>query len=341
MISLKKYIESDRDEVLKAALSSYRQALEAIGNSGFRACPAVGAGLRQSLLNLLQALEGDATSRLLHETEQKVTVQLDQWGTSAADYFKQRVTQIKELMVTLAGAAEVAGERDQRYVKQFHEFTGRLQTIADLHDLAQIRDSLLQSAIDLKSCATAMAEESQKAVTKLRQDVGAYQARLDDAERLAGLDALTGLDNRSKVEGTIEFRLSRGRPFSVMILDLNGFKKINDTYGHLAGDELLKKFSGELKSAFRAMDVIGRWGGDEFVVVLDCEAREANDHRSRVAKWIFGDYTVESQGTPRKIVVTGAVGIAVSRKGDSLSTLLQRADEDMYREKRTPSKPAV
>jgi diguanylate cyclase (GGDEF)-like protein len=126
-----------------------------------------------------------------------------------------------------------------------------------------------------------------------------------------------------------------------MILDLNGLKRINDTYGHLAGDELPKKFAGELKSALRAMDVIGRWGGDEFVVVVDCGAREANNHRSRVAKWIFGDYTVQSQGSPRKIVITGAIGIAVSRQGDSLRALLQRADEDMYREKRTPAKPAA
>jgi diguanylate cyclase (GGDEF)-like protein len=341
MISIKKYIESNQEELARAALSSYCQALEAIGNNGFRACPAVGGGLRQSLLNMQLALEGDATPRLLQETEQRVTAELDQWGTSAADYSKQRVAQIKELMVTLAGAAEVAGERDQRYVKQFHDFTGRLKAIADLHDLAQIRDSLIKSAVDLKSCATAMAEESQKAVATLRQAVGTYQARLDQAERLAGLDALTGLDNRTKLEATIEFRLSRGRPFSIMVLDLNGFKKINDTYGHLAGDELLKKFAGELKSTFGPMDVIGRWGGDEFVAVLDCEAGEANDHRNRVAKWVFGNYTLESHGAPRKIVVTGAVGIAVSRPGDCLRTLLGRADEDMYREKRTRANPAA
>lgn len=326
MISHKKYIEFDREELLKAALSSYRQMLEAIGNSDSRACPAMGGGLRQSLLP---------------ETEQGVTAELDQWGSSAADYSKQGVTQIQELMVTLSGAAEAAGERDQRYVRQFQDFTGRLTAIANLCDLAQIRDSLLKSAIDLKSCAAAMAEESQKAVAKLRQDVGTYRARLDHAERLAGLDALTGLDNRGKLEATIEFRLSRGQPFSIMILDLNGFKKTNDTYGHLAGDELLKKFAGDLKSAFRATDAIGRWGGDKFVVVLDCEALEADYNRSRVAKLIFWDYTVESQGAPRRITVTATLGVAISRQGDSLRTLLERADEDMYREKRTPAKPAA
>ncbi len=96
-----------------------------------------------------------------------------------------------------------------------------------------------------------------------------------------------------------------------------------------------------MKSAFRATDVIGRWGGDEFLVVVDCEAREAEDHRNRVAKWIFGDYTVQSQGASRKINVTAAIGVAVSRQGDSLPTLLGRADEDMYREKRTPAQPAA
>ena len=341
MISLKKYIESDREELLRAALASYRQALEAMGNSGFQACPAVGVGLRQSLLNMQHALGGETTPRLLQETEQRVTAELDQWGSGAAGYFRQRTTEVKELMVILAGAGEVAGERDQRYVKQFQDFTGRLEAIADLQDLAQIRDSLMKSAIALKSCAAAMAEESQRAVAKLREDVGTYQTRLDDAERMAGLDALTGLDNRRKVESTIEFRLARGRPFSIMILDLNGFKKINDAHGRLAGDELLKKFAAELKSAFRATDVIGRWGGDEFVVVLDCEAHEADVHRDRVAKWVFGDYAIESRGAPRKIVLAAAVGVAVSRPGDSLRALLGRADEAMYREKRAPAKPAA
>jgi hypothetical protein len=107
-------------------------------------------------------VESDATPRLLQETEQRVTAELDQWGAGAADYSKQRVAQIKELMVTLAGAAEVAGERDQRYVKQFQDFTGRLKAIVDLCDLAQIRDSLMKSAIELKSCATAMAEEARR-----------------------------------------------------------------------------------------------------------------------------------------------------------------------------------
>src|ERR1017187_2480038 len=98
MISLKRYIELDREQLLKAALESYRQVLKAIGQSGFRACPQVGGGMRESLLNLQQALAGDTAPCLLQETEQRVTAELDQWGSEAADYFKQRAREVKELM---------------------------------------------------------------------------------------------------------------------------------------------------------------------------------------------------------------------------------------------------
>ena len=83
--------------------------------------------------------------------------------------------------------------------------------MADMHDLALIRDSLVKGAIDLRACAEAMAEESQKSVARLREDVAVYQVRLDDAERLAGQDPLTGLDNRRRVESAIEHRIDSRR----------------------------------------------------------------------------------------------------------------------------------
>ena len=77
------------------------------------------------------------------------------------------------------------------------------------------------------------------------------------------------------------------------MLDLNGFKQVNDTYGHEAGDDLLKQFSTELRSASRATDVVGRWGGDEFIVVLDGNLTEAQSHVERMQKWVFGSYTLQ------------------------------------------------
>ena len=334
VISIKKYMERNDAERFEATLASYRSALIAMGESGVRACPPVGLALRQNLLSLQAALSAESTPGGCQETELKVESELSKWGCGAADYFKQRAGEVKELMMILARTAELTGERDQRYSLRFQEFTGRLQAMADLHDLALIRDSLVKSAIDLKACAEAMAEESRESVARLRDDVTTYQTRLDDAERLSGQDPLTGLANRRRVESSIESRMAQKRTFAVLLIDLNGFKQLNDTYGHLAGDDVLKQVGGELKSALRSTDVVGRWGGDEFVVVMDGGVQDAQKNAERISSWVFGDYTVRAGSASQKVAVTAAIGAAVWQTGDSLRTLLEAADAAMYRDKR-------
>jgi len=341
MISIKKLIERTGGNLFQAALDSYRSVLSAMGESGMQACPAVGSTLRRNLLALQAALSPESTPGPLQQTGQKVEAELAQWGCGAADYFKQRAGEVKEVIMILARTAELTGERDQRYSSRFEEFTGRLEAMADLQDLVLIRDSLVKSATDLRACAAAMTEESQKSLARLREDVKGYQARLDDAERLAGQDPLTGLDNRRRVESSIEYRMGQKKVFSVLLLDLNGFKQLNDTFGHLAADELLKQFSAELKSLFSASDLVGRWGGDELVVVLDTGLQDAAAHIERISHWAFGEYTIRVGNTGRKVEVSAAIGAAEWQAGDSLRTLLDRADAAMYRDKRAAAQARV
>jgi diguanylate cyclase (GGDEF)-like protein len=236
--------------------------------------------------------------------------------------------------------AGATGERDQRYVEQVQEFTARLQSIADFHDLEQIRGSLFASAIELKACADAMAKESRQTLAQLQQEIERYQERLENAEKLAGNDAVTGLDNRRKAESILEARITRKRVFSVILLDLNGFKQVNDTHGHQAGDEVLKQFASELRSSFRSTDVVARWGGDEFVVLLDGDIGEAKAQIDRVSQWVFGEYTISTGGKILKIPVNASVGAAAWKVGETAASLLERADRAMYREK-SQHRPSV
>lgn len=338
VISLKKHIESNRDELLRTALDSYRAAVEAMGTSGLQICPPVSTTLRESLWNLQQnLLIGNVTCSLLRETEQQVDAELRQWGEDVSEYFKGKTSEFKEILIVMARTAEAVGERDQKYANQFQEFTTRIEAIADLHDLSDIRESIIRGAGELRDYARKMVEESRQSVVQLRQQVDSYQTRLDDAEKLAALDPLTGLDNRRNVVVAIERRMERGA-FCVMVIDLNGFKQVNDTYGHLAGDDLLKQFAEELKATFRAKDVVGRWGGDEFIVVLDGDLDHATRYVERVRKWVFGDYTMKADGQPRKLVVTAAIGTTSWTANDTVATLLDRADKSMYEEKLTASR---
>lgn len=341
VISLKKLIESNHEELLRETLRAYRAALEAMGNSGVQACPPLGTQLQLGLWNLQHQLADEATPGLVRETEERVAAELSQWGEQSAGYYRGKTEEFKEIMMIMARAAEAVGDRDQRYSSRFGEFTTRLQTLATMDDLSKIRDSLVSSAHELQAGVNQMTQDGEAVVSQMRGQLRQYQVKLEEAERLASVDSLTGLRNRRRIEAALEERVQQGRPFSVLIFDLNSFKQVNDTYGHMAGDEVLRQFATELRAAFRAMDEVGRWGGDEFIVVLDCGLDEARQHVERVRKWVFGNYTVQGEGASRKLPVDAAVGVAAWQQGESMAQMFERADAEMYREKKASVRPSA
>ncbi|HVX65215.1 MAG TPA: GGDEF domain-containing protein, partial [Bryobacteraceae bacterium] len=179
-----------------------------------------------------------------------------------------------------------------------------------------------------------MNRDSQESIHQLQSKLSMFQARAEEADRIASRDELTGLGNRRYMETHLEHRVSVGRPFSVLVIDLDHFKKVNDTYGHLTGDDLLKQFGAELQGSLRATDVVARWGGDEFVVLLDCETADATTYVDRIEKWVLGDYMVRAGGEMHKIALTASVGLADWSPGESAAAVLDRADKAMYQQKR-------
>lgn len=334
VISLKKLIESNQQEWAQAALCAYSAALEAMGNSGVRACPPLGTQLQLGLWALQRQLSENATLSGVRDTQQRVESELSQWGERSAEYYKGKTEEFKEIMMIMARTAETVGDRDQRYSAQLTEFTTRLHSLASMDDLRGIRDSLVSSARELQDRVDQMARDGKQVMAQMRGELRQYQTRLEEAERLASVDPLTGLMNRRRMELAVEQRIAQQRAFSVVILDLNAFKQVNDTYGHSAGDDVLKQFATELRSAFRAADDVGRWGGDEFLVVLDCGPADVGRHLERVRQWVFGDYVVPDQGAPRKLPVTASIGTAVWKDGETMAELFARADRDMYQEKK-------
>src|SRR5205807_73133 len=153
--------------------------------------------------------------------------------------------------------------------------------------------------------------------------------------KMALLDPLTGLFNRRYIEQRLEDEIKRserhGRPLSVILFDLDEFKQVNDTYGHGAGDALLKAFAERLSKATRGSDASARYGGDEFLVVLpECKPENVQ----HVLKRLEG-IRVEIEG--RTLQLALSAGWAELRSGESAKELLARADAELYANKRTKS----
>jgi diguanylate cyclase (GGDEF)-like protein len=166
--------------------------------------------------------------------------------------------------------------------------------------------------------------------------VAARNEVVDRLRFLADHDAMTGLRNRRAFFEAGREALSRcaGRtePITVMMLDIDHFKSINDRYGHQAGDHILKSFATILKSTVRSHDVVGRIGGEEFAIVLpDCRQLNAILVAQRITHTLrSAAMTIESGEAVR---VTVSIGVHVEQEGANLEVLLAHADEALYRAK--------
>nr|WP_316644199.1 diguanylate cyclase [uncultured Roseateles sp.] len=170
----------------------------------------------------------------------------------------------------------------------------------------------------------------------LSEEVALRTAELREAHekliKLSVTDKLTGLLNRLGLEEAFTREIASaeasGRPMALILTDIDQFKSVNDTWGHQVGDTILQEFAAILLREARAGDVIGRWGGEEFLILcpqtsLEEAARLAERMRASVAAQVFS--VVGSK--------TSSFGIAIFRPGDSEDSMVKRADEALYRAK--------
>ena len=167
-----------------------------------------------------------------------------------------------------------------------------------------------------------------------------YQDRLRDnyhrSMTLAVTDSLTGLYNRHYMASHLETLLGRaqhgGRALSLLLLDIDFFKSINDTHGHAAGDDVLRELSARISRNVRGIDLAARYGGEEFVVVLpETDLADAILIADRLRRQIAEQPIQLSSG--QTVTVTCSIGVSMSHLGDETGDLIKRADEGLYKAK--------
>jgi diguanylate cyclase (GGDEF)-like protein len=164
------------------------------------------------------------------------------------------------------------------------------------------------------------------------EEMRALQLHAEEFERLALIDPLTGLSNRRSAMDRLAAEASRsqryGHALTVVSLDLDKFKQINDTYGHLAGDVVLKEFAARLGQAIRLSDFAARMGGDEFLVLLpECSIGQVESFLARLRP-------MEAGYASQKIPIFFSAGWVGYEQGESTEQFLERADRTLYAEKR-------
>lgn len=345
MISLKKYLdtpiaarsqqEAASEDPFLTAVDCYRAMLRSTGREVARAYPSLGEKLESELYKLAADLNPSATAGQLKAAEVEAESRLESWGQKTAEQLKSKADDAKELLLEFARTAEAVGSRDEGHSKQLHDLTDRLEKIGGLDDLTLMRSTLARNVTDLKHSVEQMNRDSQQMLAQLRARVATYEHKLREVQLLVLKDELTGLANRRSVEERIQFNIASGIEFCVLMIDLNGFKQVNDRYGHPAGDDLLKQFAAELYNRSRVTDLVGRWGGDEFIVVYENLATEAALYVRRIEEWVFGRYYVHGSNGKNAlpIEVTASIGLAKWSSGETMQQIIAHADTAMYANK--------
>ena len=184
-------------------------------------------------------------------------------------------------------------------------------------------------------------ELSARSATQLKRKryADALRDRLDESLEMSVRDALTGLFNRrytvSRLRQALDGLRTNHEPVTTALIDIDHFKRINDTWGHNAGDQVLKEICARLSEQLRAIDIAGRYGGEEFLVVFsNTTARDACDAMER-ARLAVCATPVTLRETGDIINVTMSVGVAEAFLEDSVEALIERADTALYEAKRS------
>ncbi len=179
-----------------------------------------------------------------------------------------------------------------------------------------------------------------RSLTQIRRK--RYNDRLRTSVRqtieLAVMDGLTGLHNRryldTHLKRLIERAAVRGRPMSICIADIDRFKRVNDTYGHDAGDEILKEFATRIRSTVRGADLACRYGGEEFVLVMPDTSPQTAETIAERLRAVIEEKPFHLQSADVSIDITASLGLSfLSSAGDSPDSLLKRADLALYEAK--------
>jgi len=175
-------------------------------------------------------------------------------------------------------------------------------------------------------------------IGELHEHMTTLQTRLEETEAIrhqATHDSLTGAWNRGAVLDILMRELARAQrealPVGVVLADLDHFKSVNDTYGHLAGDEVLRETARRMLASVREYDAVGRYGGEEFLIVLPgCDAAKTVKHAERIRARICGEPVHTTEGV---IAVTASMGAASNSEAIEVESLLRVADAALYRAK--------
>lgn len=204
---------------------------------------------------------------------------------------------------------------------------GSVARMIGAHHNIQCAVMLKQELEESKKSLKKIENERNRALARMNREL---QQKIDEVEKLATTDPLTGASNRRHFESVAHQEIERSHrfnePMSIVLMDIDFFKDINDMLGHSGGDQALITVTGEIRRHIRSIDLLARWGGDELVILLPHTALEDSVGVAEKIRMAIELIAMDEQ-------ITLSLGVSALTNEDGLNELLKRADQALYRSK--------
>jgi len=241
----------------------------------------------------------------------------------------------QELRAMLNELAEDFGsitKDNTNFSGQIKDSMSHIEKAIELDEIKEIRRKITHETTSLRKEITKKQENDARMIESLTQKVEAMNKELITAKEEVLIDGLTQIHNRKafdrKIGDAFIKKSIKKTPFTLVMVDIDFFKKINDEYGHTVGDEVLKMVASTIKQTFRLNDFVARYGGEEFSVMIDrIDMPYILDVCERLRSAIEAiNFTIDSEIIP----TSASIGIAFSSPTDTTRTLIERADRALY-----------
>lgn len=283
-------------------------------------------------------ITGPISDLQLREVTRSLKEVIYKQGTLKSSLVEAKGT-VKDLMLTFIDRLSEIASATDNYHKKIDVYAKQIVATADTGKLAGILEEVMKET----RIAQTQALRSRDAILAARRNVEdaedrirTLETKLEQMSELVREDQLTGSLNRRGLEDVFERELARAArqnsPLCIAMLDLDDFKKINDTYGHAAGDEALIHLVRIIKDTLRTMDVIARFGGEEFLIVLpDTELGEAEQTITRLQRELTKQIFMHNH---TRLLMTFSAGLAQRHENEDQTAMISRADKALYAAKK-------
>jgi diguanylate cyclase len=263
------------------------------------------------------------------------------------NYLKAREGELKDIIEILTSAMVALDTENQQYNQKILAESEKIERITYLDDIKKIKQALIQEIEQIRATVKEKQSRDNIKLEILSKQVKTLNVQLEKVRSESLADGLTGIYNRKafdhKIGELVHKNTVSRSPFSLLMIDIDDFKKINDTYGHPIGDRVIMAIANKCRQSIRGEDFLARSGGEEFVIILPGASlknavKKANQIRKSIAATHYS--LDEVHGSPT-LSVTASIGVSSHQNADTIATVIQRADQALYAAKRAGKNRAL